>query len=60
VEPPAGLGLDGQRVGVIAYGRAAQQVAARVRALGGTPVFLGSRWFIAQARAQRAAWKETP
>ncbi len=57
VAPPPGLRLDGARVGVITYGQPAQRIAARIRGLGGTPVFLGSRWFIAQARAQRALWE---
>ncbi|MFT3841061.1 MAG: shikimate dehydrogenase [Myxococcaceae bacterium] len=56
LESPA-LDLRGAKVGVITYGKPAHQIAARIRASGGTPIFLGSRWFIAQARAQRALWE---
>ncbi len=54
---PAGLRLDGVIVAVIAYGAPARAIAATVRALGGTPLRLGPRWFIAQARRQRALWE---
>jgi shikimate kinase len=54
VTPP---NLHGARVGVITYGRPAQTIAMCIRKHGGIPVFLGSRWFIAQARAQRALWE---
>jgi shikimate kinase len=57
VEPPDGLRFDGARVAVIAYGRPARVVAARVKALGGVPVRLGPRWFVAQARRQRELWE---
>lgn len=58
VEPPAGLRLDGARVAVIAYGAPARIVAGRVASLGGTPLKLGPRWFVAQARAQRELWEQ--
>lgn len=57
VAPPAGLSFNQARVGVISYGRRGHQVAKVVRALGGTPVWLGARWFVAQARAQRERWE---
>jgi hypothetical protein len=55
---PAGLGFDGARVAVIAYGRAGAAVAREIRSRGGSPVRLGPRWFVAQARAQRRLWEE--
>jgi shikimate kinase len=57
VTPPEGLRFDGARVAVIAYGAPARAVAALIRARGGVPLRLGPRWFIAQARAQRALWE---
>ncbi len=57
LEAPAGLNLVGARVGVISYGSRGHQIARQIRALGGTPVWLGARWFIAQARAQRQRWE---
>jgi shikimate kinase len=57
VEPPAALRFEGAHVGVIAYGAPARAIAAKVRALGGVVVRLGPRWFVAQAREQRAAWE---
>lgn len=57
VDAPSGLRLDGCRVAVIAYGAPARVIASRVRELGGTPLRLGPRWFIAQARRQRALWE---
>jgi hypothetical protein len=57
VEPPASLRFaPGTRVAVIVYGEPGRRVAARVAALGGTPVRLGAAWFAAQARAQRGYW----
>jgi 3-dehydroquinate dehydratase len=58
VAPPEGLGFDGARVAVIAYGRAGAAVAREIRARGGSPLALGPRWFVAQARAQRRLWEE--
>ncbi len=58
IDAPATLRLDGKRVGVISYGVPGQQIARKIRALGGTVVWLGSRWFITQARAQRRLWAE--
>jgi shikimate kinase len=58
IDPPEGLRLDGKRVGVISYGLPGHRIAEKVRALGGTVVWLGARWFVAQARAQRAKWLE--
>lgn len=57
VTPSPWLSLREARVAVVAYGAAGRQVAAAVRALGGVPLELGPRWFIAQARAQRALWE---
>lgn len=56
VQPPVALRFDGARVAVIAYGPGARVVKASVLRLGGKPLALGPRWFVAQARAQRAAW----
>ena len=56
VEAPPGLDLSRARVAIVAYGAPARTVAARVEACGGTPLRLGPRWFVAQARAQRLAW----
>jgi hypothetical protein len=58
VAPPEGLGFDGARVAVIAYGRAGAAVAREIRTRGGSPLALGPRWFVAQARAQRRLWEE--
>ncbi len=57
VEAPEGLKLDGARVGVISYGARGHRIAERVRLLGGIPVWLGARWFVKQARAQRQRWE---
>lgn len=57
IEAPEGLTLHGARVGVINYGPRGHQVARQVRALGGIPVWLGARWFVTQARAQRERWE---
>ena len=51
---------DGARVAVIAYGAPGRTIAAQVRARGGQPVMLGARWFIAQARRQKALWESAP
>ncbi len=56
VDPPSGLRLDGARVAVIAYGPPGKHISERVTHLGGTPIALGIRWLIAQARAQRTFW----
>jgi hypothetical protein len=56
VAPPEGLRLDGSRVAIIAYGPPARTIAREVVARGGTPLHLGPRWLIAQARRQRALW----
>ena len=58
IDAPPALRLDGKRVGVISYGVPGQQIARKIRALGGTVVWLGSRWFITQAREQRRKWAE--
>jgi hypothetical protein len=44
-------------VAVIAYGAPGLAIARKIRELGGTPVRLGPRWFIAQARRQRQLWE---
>ncbi len=55
LEAPA-LSLEGARVAVISYGAAGRTVAGQIRARGGEPMMLGARWFIRQARVQRALW----
>lgn len=57
LEAPAGLRLDGATVAVIGYGTPARQLARQIERLGGAPVRLGARWFIAQARRQRELWE---
>ncbi|MBS1151651.1 MAG: Shikimate 5-dehydrogenase alpha [Myxococcaceae bacterium] len=57
LEAPEGLSLQGARVGVISYGARGHRIARQIRALGGTPVWLGARWFVKQARAQRERWE---
>lgn len=57
VDAPEGLRLDGARVGVISYGVRGHWIAKKVREIGGIPVWLGARWFVAQARAQRVRWE---
>jgi hypothetical protein len=57
VAPPEGLTLSGSKVAVIAYGEPARRIASEIRRLGGVPVRLGPRWFVAQARAQRQLWE---
>ncbi|MCU0695694.1 MAG: hypothetical protein MUC96_04075 [Myxococcaceae bacterium] len=59
VEVPAPLRLDGALVAVIAYGAPARVIAASIRARGGTPLALGPRWFLAQARRQRSLWESS-
>lgn len=59
VEPPQPLRFQRALVAVIAYGAPARTIAARIQQLGGTPVRLGPRWFIAQARRQRALWESS-
>ncbi|MDX2009841.1 MAG: shikimate kinase [Myxococcaceae bacterium] len=59
VEVPASLRLDGALVAVIAYGAPARAIAASIRARGGTPLKLGPRWFVAQARRQRSLWESS-
>lgn len=57
LEPPEGLRFEHASVAIIAYGAPGLAVARKVRELGGTPVRLGPRWFIAQARRQRQLWE---
>jgi shikimate kinase len=57
VEVPSWLHFEEAEVIVIAYGAPAQRIAREIRARGGTPRRLGPRWFIAQARQQRALWE---
>lgn len=57
VDAPEGLSLVGARVGVISYGTRGHRIARQIRTLGGTPVWLGARWFVKQARAQRMRWE---
>lgn len=58
VDAPAGLRFENATVAVIAYGPPAKRVAQRVLELGGQPLRLGARWFVAQARAQRKLWQK--
>lgn len=58
VEAPAGLRFWRAQVAVIAYGPPAKEIAQRIRKLEGTPRLLGPKWFIAQARRQRALWEQ--
>lgn len=57
---PAALRFDGATVAVIAYGKPSATVVDAVRARGGVAKRLGPRWFIAQLRAQRALWPDSP
>lgn len=57
VEPPPALRMASCQVAVIAYGPPGRQIAQRIRLAGGMPRMLGPRWFIAQARRQRALWE---
>jgi shikimate kinase len=57
VETPTELRFENARVAVISYGAPGRKVAADIRARGGTPVMLGARWFIAQARRQKELWE---
>jgi hypothetical protein len=57
ITPPEDLRFDGARVAVIAYGAPGRRVAKEISRRGGTPVMLGSAWFIAQARRQRELWE---
>lgn len=57
VAPPDWLRFEGASVAIVAYGAAAQRLAKSISERGGTPLRLGARWFIAQARQQRALWE---
>ncbi len=57
VEPPSSLAFAGAPVAVIAYGAPGRAISAMITARGGAPVMLGARWFVAQARSQRALWE---
>ncbi len=57
VAPPASLRFDGATVAVIAYGQPALTIARHIGERGGTPLRLGPRWFVAQAREQRRLWE---
>jgi shikimate 5-dehydrogenase len=57
ITPPEDLRFKGARVAVIAYGSPGRRVAKEISRRGGTPVMLGSAWFIAQARRQRELWE---
>lgn len=57
VAPPEGLRFEAARVAVVAYGAPARKIGAAIRELGGEPLMLGARWFIAQARRQRQLWE---
>lgn len=57
IAAPDGLRFENARVAVVAYGAPARTIATRIRELGGEPLMLGARWFIAQARRQRQLWE---
>lgn len=57
VAPPEGLRFEQASVAIVAYGAAARRIAKSVGDRGGSPLRLGARWFIAQARQQRALWE---
>ena len=60
VAAPTTLVFQDATVAVIAYGAHARVIADVVTKAGGTPLHLGPRWFVAQARAQRDLWQATP
>lgn len=60
VDAPESLRFHDARVAMVAYGAPGRKIAAAIRARGGTPVMLGARWFIAQARRQKALWESAP
>lgn len=57
VTPPEGVRFEQASVAIVAYGAAARRIAKSISERGGTPLRLGARWFIAQARQQRALWE---
>ena len=57
VEAPVGMRFENARVGIIAYGIPGRIIRQRIEALGGTPVLLGLKWFLTQAREQRLLWR---
>jgi hypothetical protein len=57
VDAPASLRFVDARVAVVSYGAGGRAIAAEIARRGGAPVRLGPRWFIAQARRQRALWE---
>ena len=57
VPVPDALRFEGAKVAVIAYGHAARTIKRQIIERGGTPLLLGHRWFVAQARGQRARWE---
>lgn len=57
IAPPPSLRFVDATVAVIAYGRPALTIARFIGERGGTPLRLGPRWFIAQAREQRRLWE---
>ncbi|MEW5739419.1 MAG: shikimate kinase [Myxococcota bacterium] len=58
--PPAALRFEDATVAVISYGAPGRVIAREVAERGGVPKRLGARWFIAQARAQRAHFLSSP
>jgi shikimate kinase len=57
VPVPESLRFEAARVAVIAYGAPARSIAREISLRGGSPLRLGPRWFIAQARKQRLLWE---
>jgi shikimate kinase/shikimate 5-dehydrogenase len=58
IDAPRWLQFDDATVIVIAYGKPARKLVREIRSRGGTARLLGPRWFIAQAREQRALWEK--
>ena len=57
VGAPEALRFVDARVAVVAYGIPARTIVQEIVTRGGTPLRLGPRWFIAQARRQRTLWE---
>ena len=57
MEVPSRLRFEDAKVAVIAYGVPARGIVKEILTRGGTPLRLGHRWFIAQARQQRRLWE---
>ncbi len=58
IDMPNKLRFVDARVAIIAYGSGARQIAEQIKNRGGEPIFLGPKWFVAQARRQRQLWEQ--